>query len=108
MIHNRKLNNKTNEIHDRALRIVYSDHKISFSELLKIDKSVTIHKKDLQYLLIEIYKIKKGISPTIMNKIFQFFENLIYELRSGVHIPTRNSRTVFFFFFSIRVFFHGH
>ena len=96
MIHNRKLNNKTNEIHDRALRIVYSDHKISFSELLKIDKSVTIHKKDLQYLLIEIYKIKKGISPTIMNKIFQFFENLIYELKSGVHIPTRNSRTVFF------------
>ena len=31
-----------------------------------------------------------------MNEIFQFFENLVYELRSGVHLPSRNSRTVFF------------
>ena len=38
MIHNRKLNKKINKIHKRALRIVYSDHKTSFSEFLKIDK----------------------------------------------------------------------
>ena len=31
-----------------------------------------------------------------MNEIFEFFENSIHELRSGVHLPTRNSRTVFF------------
>ena len=31
-----------------------------------------------------------------MNEIFQFFENPVYELRSGVHLPGRNSRTVFF------------
>ena len=47
---------------------------LSFSELLKIDKSVTIHQKNLQYLLIEIYKVKKGISPTILNEIFQFLK----------------------------------
>ena len=57
--------------------------------------SVTIHQKSLQYLFIEIYKVKKGISPIIMNEFFQFFENSVYELRSSVHIPTRNSRTVF-------------
>ena len=96
MIHNRKLNKKINKVHERALRIVYGDHKTSFSELLNIDKSVTIHQRNLQYLLIEICKVKKGISPTIMNEIFQFFENPVYELRSGVHLPGRNSRTVFF------------
>ena len=63
---------------------------------MNIDKSVTIHKKNFQYLLIEVYKIKKGISPTIMNEIFQVFGNPVYELRSDVHLPTRNSRTVFF------------
>ena len=68
----------------------------SFSELLNIDKSVTTYQRNLQYLLIEIYKVKKGISPTIMNEIFQFFENPVYELRSGVHLPSRNSGTVFF------------
>ena len=31
-----------------------------------------------------------------MNEIFQFYENPIYELKSGVHLPSRNSRTVFF------------
>ena len=31
-----------------------------------------------------------------MNVIFQFFENPVYELRSGAHLPSRNSRTVFF------------
>ena len=87
---------KINKVHERALRIVYGDHKTKFSELLNIDKSVTIHQRNLQYLLIEIYKVKKGISPTIMDEIFQFFENPVYELRSGVHLPSRNSRTVFF------------
>ena len=60
MIHNRKLSNKTNEIHDRALRIVYSDHKISFYELLKIDKSVTIHKKTCNIYLLKSIKLKKA------------------------------------------------
>ena len=68
--------------------------------VLKIDKSVTIHqkkkkKKNLQYLLTEIYKVKKEISLTIMNEIFKFFESPVYGLRSGVHLPTRNSRAVF-------------
>ena len=30
-----------------------------------------------------------------MNETFQFFENPVYELRSGVHLPSRNSHTVF-------------
>ena len=66
------------------------------SELLNIDKSVTIHQRYLQYLFIEICKVKKAISATIMNEIFQFFENTVYELRIGVHLPSKNSRTVFF------------
>ena len=61
-----------------------------------IYKSVTILQRNLQYLLIEIYKVKKSTSPTIMKEIFQFYENPVYELGSGFHLPSRNSRTVFF------------
>ena len=96
MIHNRNLNEKTNKVHERGLRIVYGDHNTSFSQLLNIDKSVTIHQRNLQYLLIEIYKVKNSISPMLINEIFQFFENPVYELRSVVHLPSRNSHTVFF------------
>ena len=79
-----------------CMYIVYGDHKTKFSELLNIDKSVTTHQRNLQYLLIEIYKVKKGISPTILNEVFQFLENPVYELKSGVHLPIRNWHTVFF------------
>ena len=96
MIHNRNLNKKINKVHERGLRIVYGDYNTSFSELLNMDKSVTIHQRNLQYLLIEIYKVKKSISSMLMNEIFQFFENPVYELRKVVHLPSRNSRTVFF------------
>ena len=96
MIHNRHLNKKINKVQERALRIVYGDHKTSFSELLNIDESVTMNQRNLQYLLIAMYKVKKGISPTIMNEISQFFENPVYELRSVVHLPSRNSPTLFF------------
>ena len=87
MIHNKKLNKKISKVHIRALRIVYGYCKTKFAELLNINKSVTIHQRNSQYLVTEIYKIKKDILSTIMNEIFQFFENPVYELRSGVHLP---------------------
>ena len=80
MIHNKKLNKKKSKLHERALRIVYGDHDTSFSKKLNIDKSVTIHERNLQYLYIEIYKVKKNISPTITNEIFHFLKILSMNL----------------------------
>ena len=75
MIHNRKLNEKMNKIHGRALRMAYVNHKTSFLKLLNIDKSVTMHKKSCIIYLLKSIKLKKRISPTIVSEIFQFFEN---------------------------------
>ena len=38
MCHNKTLNNKINELHERALRLVYDDRQSTFEELLNIDK----------------------------------------------------------------------
>ena len=43
MIENRGLKDKTNRIHERALRIVYDDYIFSFEDLLSKDKSVTLN-----------------------------------------------------------------
>ena len=72
MIHNRSLNNKINHIHERALRIVYDDCSSSFEDFLNKDKSVTIQQRNLQQLAIEIFKVKIGIAPIIMNEIFTY------------------------------------
>ena len=57
MCHSRSLNNKINRIQGRALRIVYRYYKSSLKELFQKDKSITIYQKNLQYLVIEIYKV---------------------------------------------------
>ena len=35
-----------------------------------------MHQRNFKNLLIEIYKVKKAITPTIMNEIFQFLKIL--------------------------------
>ena len=59
MNHSRALNNRINELHKRALCLVYNDFSSSFSELLEKDKSVTIYHRNLQTLAYEIFKVKK-------------------------------------------------
>ena len=67
MCHSRTLNNKINYLHERALRIAYNDKVSTFQELLNQDKSVTIHIKNIQILATEIYKVKNGMAPAILN-----------------------------------------
>ena len=90
MMHNRGLNNKINHIHERASRIVYDDYSSTFEDFLNKDKSVTIHQRNLQQLAIEIFKVKIGIAPIIMNEIFTFVEKNTYNLRSGMHLSRVN------------------
>ena len=96
MCHSRGLNNSINNLHESALRIVYQDKKSDFENLLKNDKSVTIHVRNLHYLVTEIYKVKNNISPEIMRDIFHFQKNENYNLRSGIHLASRNMRTTLF------------
>ena len=66
MFHSCNLNNKINWIYERPLRLVYQNNNLSFSELLDLDHSVTVHHKNLQVPVTEIYKVKNGIAPEIM------------------------------------------
>ena len=93
MFHNRKLNNHINRIHERALRIAYQDHSSTFNELLAKDSSFKIHDRNLQKLLIEIFKVKMKLAPEIMNEVFDFIE-CRYPLRNELRFKLRNIRTV--------------
>ena len=70
MFHSRTLNSKINKLQERTLRIVFNDNTSSFDQLLEKDNSVRIHTRNLQYLAIEMHKIKHKISPKIMQEIF--------------------------------------
>ena len=93
MFHTKELNSRINSLHEKGLRLIYQNRNLSFDELLKLDKSVSIHYRNLQYLLTEIYKVKMGLSPPIMNDVLTLDENASYNLRSGVTVTRRNIRT---------------
>ena len=69
IFHCRILNNKINLLHYRALKFVYQEWW-TCQELLIKDKSVSMHHRNLQYLAIELYKVKSGNAPFLMNEIF--------------------------------------
>ena len=54
MFHGRRMIDKINKLHERALRIVYNNTVTSFENLLIKDKSLTIHHQNIQLLAIEI------------------------------------------------------
>ena len=94
MLHSRKLNNKINRIHERALRTVYSDYNSSFNELVDKDGSFTIHQRNVQSLAIEIYKYLHGLSPTILSEVFKVNEIIPDDLRMRNELYARNPKTV--------------
>ena len=89
MFHSRGMNNRTNTLHER---LVYTNKpNLSFNDLLKEDKSVKIHQKNLQILATEIYKVKIDLGPKIMADIFHFIEKT-YNLRNNSIIQSQTNR----------------
>ena len=72
MFTSKKLNNKINSIHKRALQAVYLDYSSTFAELLEKDKSITIHQRNIQLVAIEMFKATKEIGPDIVRDLFTF------------------------------------
>ena len=61
--------------------------------MLNKNCSDSIHTRKLQFLVTEMYKLAKGISPTIMQEMFRFRNSSRYNSRSEntFEIPFRNS-----------------
>ena len=102
MFHSRTLNNRINNIHERALRLTDKDNQSSFKELLEKDHSVTVHHKNLESLVTEIFKVKNDLALDIMKDVFELKE-LTYNLRSeSNHFTCRNVKTTYYGLSSIK------
>lgn len=76
MCHSRTINTRINNLHQRVTSMVYKDDTASFEELLRKDGSVTIHQRNLQFLVTEMFKVKTGIAPPLVKGIFNSNHNL--------------------------------
>ena len=78
--HRRAKNEKTN-LYDTCVRIIYNDKVSTFEQLLEKDSSVSIYTRNLCFLAVEMFKVIKGIAPTITNNLFDLKETNNYNLR---------------------------
>ena len=79
------MNRKINHIHERALRLTYDDY--TASELLKKDKSISIHHRNLQHLATEMYKVKNDLALQSIKNLFRQTEALSCRLGSSFVRP---------------------
>ena len=71
MFHSREINNKINRVQKRALRILFNDEHSTFEELLKRDEAFTVHERNIQRLLTEMFKAKNKLEPHLLQGIFE-------------------------------------
>ena len=83
-------NHKINRTHKRALRILHNGYDSSFNTLLKKSDTVTLHIKNLQKLMLEIYKSMNHLSPSYITKEIQ------YDLRTKHLCILQSTRTIEF------------
>ena len=92
MFYSRNTNNKINQLHERALRLVYDDYELHFEKLLEKDVLFTARHYTIQTLCIELYKIYHNIAQTMFSDLF-ICNNNTYNIRakSDFVIPQINT-----------------
>ena len=92
MFRSRKVNQRINRLHERALRLVYNDYISTFEHLLEKDDSCTVHHSNLHFLSIELYKVVNDLTTNIFSNIF-LRNNQEVSLRSQNYFALPRVRT---------------
>ena len=70
MFCSRKSSNLVNKVQERTLRLTYKDKQNDFQTLLKENNETSVHQRNLQILMTEIYIIKNNYAPPVMHHLF--------------------------------------
>ena len=89
MFHDRRANAKGNKTFERALRIACNDcGNTSVNTCCNLNKSLTIHQRNLQLLMMEIFKTKNNFSTARKTG------NISYILKAAFSSDTRQSMKI--------------
>ena len=75
-------NGLINNTHLRALKMIYKGENLSLKDILHKYLSVKVHTKNLQLLMLEVYKSRNKLNPEFMWDLFRVKESP-YSLRAG-------------------------
>ena len=92
MFCDRILDNKINRIHEKALRIASQNKIADFNTLLLESNAVSIHKRNPQLLMIEVYITVQNINPSSMTEMY-VQKDLPHNLRNNLPMRIPKART---------------
>ncbi len=92
MFCSKQAHNLINATHRKALCARYNTFNSSFDELLLKSNSLSIHNKNLQMLVVEIFKSLNHLNPEFMWNSFTLRPNL-YNLRQGSSLIVPRARS---------------
>ena len=95
MFCSRTLNNMINKLHERSLRIILNDYSSNFNILLENNNDISNHHRNIQALLIEVFKMKNELAPPIMESILNKRFNT-YNQRNFQEFLMERKRTVWY------------
>ena len=61
---------------------------------MKKDSSVSMHTRNLCFLVVEMFKVVKGLAPTIINDLFPLKETNGHNLRQKLFFKILRNETV--------------
>ena len=96
LLSHKKLLDKIESLHKRALRCLLNDYVSSYEQLLEKSDKCNMGIRRLRFFCIEIYKILNDLNPSFMKKIFEKRdENRVTRDRykMNLNIPRRNQVT---------------
>ena len=93
MFSSKKANSLISSVYKRSIRTVENDFSLSLEEILVHTNRSNCHQRNLELLLLEIYKSINCLNPELMWELFPK-TNPKYGLRSGqnVEIPKTSTR----------------
>ena len=92
MFCSRTSDNMTNKSPERALRLILNDHITDFDTLLQNNNDTCNHHRNIQTLMVEIYKIKINLNLPIMDFMFDR-RSTTYNLSIFQVFETKRKRT---------------
>ena len=88
-----------NKVHERTLRVIPGDDFSDFESLMQNNKDIIYnicsHHKNIQSLMIEIFKITNELAPSVMDSMLER-RNEPYNLRKFKNFLTGRKKTVYY------------
>ena len=89
----RRSNLLINKLQEESPGRAYNNSNSSFSELLEMANESTIHIRSSKFLFTEVYKFLNGLSPPIMNQMFQK-NDCPHDLRNSRILVSKHKSTI--------------